>query len=409
MTKYEIKKVFSKKSSKIAIIILLFVMGITCFFAMDVEYVDENGHSQSGISEVAKLRAAQKEWAGLLDEDKIRSVIAENLKIENTPEALSQDVTQSNIAYGWKQGIDGIRDLLNRSYAKGFREYDYYRADSLTEDDAPYFYENRILLLKEWLYSDEAKYLYTEAEKEYLINQYTALETPFYYDYIVGWQQLFEYTPTIIMLTMLIVSYLVAGIFSNEFTWKSDALFFSSIYGRNKAVSAKVKAGFCIVTVIYFVAYLLYTGIVLLYLGADGFNLPVQVNAYSWKCFYNITNIQKYFVILFGGYIGCLFFSFLTMFVSAKTKSTVLAVTVPVILLFIPSFTSNIKSPVISKILGLLPDKMLDINIAFGYFNLYNIGGKIFGEVPVIITLYTILTIILIPALYYVYKRTQIN
>lgn len=408
MMRYEIKKVFVKTGSKIALVLLLAVMGITCFFATNVSYVDGEGNSRSGPTAVSKLRAAQKEWAGYLDEEKVREVIAENRRIQSTPEALSQNVTERNIAYGWKQGITGIRDLLNYSYAEGFREYDYYRADLLTEDDAVSFYENRTKLLREWL-EGEAKDQYSEKEKAYLIRQYESLETPFYYDYMTGWQQLFELSPTIIMLTMLILDYLVAGIFSNEFTWKADAVFFSSVYGRNKAVSAKIKAGFWIVTGVYFASFLLYTGIVLLYLGADGWNLPVQVSWTAWKCFYNITNWQKYLLIGIGGYVGCLFISFLSMLISAKTRSTVLAVMTPVILIFIPSFLSSIDSPLVNKIIGLLPDQLLQMQTALGYFNLYSVGGRVVGGAPVILVLYAVLTIAILPVLYQIYRRLQIN
>lgn len=373
MTKYEIKKVFAKAGSKIALALLLVVMGITCFFATNVSYVDEAGNSQGGPAAVSRLRAAQKEWAGYLDEEKIREVIVENRRICNTPEALSQNVTEQNIAYGWQQGIRDIRDLLNCFYRAGFREYDYYRADSLTEEDAASFYENRTKLLREWL-EGEAKDQYSETEKAYLIRQYEKMETPLYYDYMTGWRQLFELSPTIIMLTMLILGYLVAGIFSNEFTWKADSVLFSSVYGRNRAVSAKIRAGFWIVTGVYVTSFLLYTGIVLLYLGADGWNLPIQVNWTAWKCFYNITNWQKYLLIAVGGYVGCLFIAFLTMLISAKTRSTVLAVMTPVILIFIPSFISNIDSPVVNKIIGLLPDQLLQIQTALDYFNLYAVG-----------------------------------
>lgn len=408
MMRYEIKKVFVKTGSKIALVLLLAVMGITCFFATNVSYVDGEGNSRSGPAAVSKLRAAQKEWAGYLDEEKVREVIAENRRIQSTPEALSQNVTERNIAYGWKQGITGIRDLLNYSYAEGFREYDYYRADLLTEDDAVSFYENRTKLLREWL-EGEAKDQYSEKEKAYLIRQYESLETPFYYDYMTGWQQLFELSPTIIMLTMLILGYLVAGIFSNEFTWKADAVFFSSVYGRNKAVSAKIKAGFWIVTGVYFASFLLYTGIVLLYLGADGWNLPVQVSWTAWKCFYNITNWQKYLLIGIGGYVGCLFISFLSMLISAKTRSTVLAVMTLVILIFIPSFLSSIDSPLVNKIIGLLPDQLLQMQTALGYFNLYSVGGRVVGGAPVILVLYAVLTIAILPVLYQIYRRLQIN
>lgn len=122
MTRYEVKKVFAKTSSKIAVMLLLFVMGITCFFALDITYVDENGSTREGLAAVSGLKAAQKEWAGCLDEEKIRKVIAENRRIQNTPEALAQDITQKEIAYSWGQGIKEIRNLLNCAYAKGLRE-----------------------------------------------------------------------------------------------------------------------------------------------------------------------------------------------------------------------------------------------------------------------------------------------
>ena len=183
MMRYEVKKVFSRTSSKIAVLVLFLVMDITCFFALDVSYVDEEGNTQRGLDAVSKLKAAQKEWAGELDEKKISQVIAENRRIRNSPEALAQDITQNEIAYSRGQGIKEIRELLNCAYAKGFREYDYYRADSLTEEMAADFYKNRTALLKEWL-EGEAKDQFSDKEKQYLIERYESLKTPFYYDYM---------------------------------------------------------------------------------------------------------------------------------------------------------------------------------------------------------------------------------
>ena len=255
----------------------------------------------------------------------------------------------------------------------------------------------------------EAKDQFSEAQKEYLIQQYESIQTPWYYDYMKGWTQLFEFAPTVIMITMLILGYLVAGIFSNEFTWKADAVYFSSMYGRNRATAAKIKAGFCVVTIIYWVVILIYTGIVILYLGADGLTCPLQADRSGWKSFYNISVGQKYLLIVLGGYIGCLFISFLCMLVSAKTKSAVVAAMVPVILIFIPSFLGNINSPVVNKILGLLPDQLLQIGMVTTYFNLYTVGGKVFGSLPVLFTLYTVLMVLLVPLMYREYGRKQIG
>lgn len=408
MFKYEIKKVFSKRSNKIAILLLLVIVGITCLFAMDVSFVNENGETKKGYAAVRQLRDAQKEWAGMLDEEKLRQVIEENNRINATPEANSNNITESEIAYSQKQGINEIRYLLNNSYAEEFRSYDYYRADSLSPEDVGAFYENRITLLQNWL-SDDAKDQFSDKEKEYLIKQYESLPTPFFYDYTKGWLQALKYSPTVIMLVTLILGFLVTGIFSNEFSWKSDAIFFTAAYGRNKAVITKIKAGFAIVTAVYWAAILLYSGVVLSYLGIDGSVCPIQASSFGWKCLYNIQIWQAYLLTVVGGYIGCLFISFLTMFLSAKTKSAVLAVMLPFVLVFIPSFLGNIKSPLINKMLGLLPDRLLQVSTAITYFDLYEIGNKVMGAVPILLTLYGILAILLLPIVYQEYRGKQIN
>ena len=403
---YEIKKVFTGTKSRAALLLLTLIIGVLCWFAMNVAYVNETGEKETGPWAVARLRAAQKEWSGYLDEEKIRQVIAENKRICATPEAMSPDYRVTNIAYGWTQGIMEIRSLLNFSYAEEFRHYDYYLADSLAESQAGAFYANRTRLLQEWLEGD-AKEQFSDNEKTWLIRQYETLDTPFYYDYMKGWVQLFQFSPTIIMITMLFLGYLVGGIFSSEFAWRADAVFYTSFYGRNRAVLAKVKAGVGIVTGIYWAAVLLYSGVVLGYLGVDGWNCPVQADFTGWKCFYHITVWQKYLLTVTGGYIGCLFMSGLCMYVSARFRSAVLAVMVPFVLIFLPSFVGSIESPAVSKILGLLPDRLLQVGTAMGYFDLYTLGGKVTGAVPVLLVMYGILAMVLLPAVYYTGKRTE--
>lgn len=404
MMKYEIKKVFSRTGGKVSIVLLVFILLLTCYFATSVSYTNENGEQESGYKAARTLRLAKKEWAGPLDEAKLRAVITENMRINALPEAQAKDVVSSNITYGRKQGFDDIRALLNCSFADGFREYDYYRADSLSIDQLENFYQNRITLLQDWL-NGEAKDQFSESEKSYLLAQYEALETPFYYDYSDGWQQLFEFSPTIIMITLLILGYLVSSIFSSEFSLKADSVFYSSVYGRNKAVTAKIKAGVCITTVFYFINMLLYTAVVLLYLGADSAGNPVQISWTNWKTFYNLTFGQKYLLIAAGGYVGCLFISLLTMFVSAKTKSGVLAVMVPFIIIFLPSFAGGIKSSVVGKVLGLLPDRLLQTGTALNYFDLYSFGQKVVGAVPILFVVYGVLAAALLPVIYQVYKK----
>lgn len=151
MLKYELKKVFSRTANRIALFLLLALICFTWYFALGVSWIDEKGDSHSGPAAAAQLRTAQKEWAGYLDEETLRRVIAENLRIESMPEAQSDNLRDSEITYGRKQGIMEIRELLNCAFAEELRSYDYYRVDALTPEDAVNFYENRVRLLEEWL------------------------------------------------------------------------------------------------------------------------------------------------------------------------------------------------------------------------------------------------------------------
>ena len=404
MGKFEIKKVFLRRGNQIAVALLAVLLCVVCFFAGNISYVNESGETETGFQAVKKLREEQKKWSGPLDEAKIRKVIEENNKISQTPEAKSEDFQENDKAFHKKQGFQEIRNLLNYAYAEGFRDYNYFRADSLKPEDASKFYENRIVLLKEWL-SGEGKALFSETEKEYLIKKYESLQTPFFYDYVEGWKQLFLYFPTILMILMLVLGYLISGIFAREFQWKADSILFSSMYGKNKAVSAKVKACFYIVTGIYWCTVLLYTGAVLLYLGADGAFCPIQANSSGWKSFYEMTNMEKYILCAVGGYLGCLFISFLTMLVSGKTKSSVAAVVLPFVLLFLPSFLSNINHPAAAGILGLLPDRLLQLAQGTANFTLYEIGGKVLDGIFLLFPVYSVFCALLLPVLKRMYRK----
>ena len=106
------------------------------------------------------------------------------------------------------------------------------------------------------------------------------------------------------MLIMLVSAFLVSGIISNEFSWKSDSIFFSTKYGRDRGTRAKIMAGFIVVSVIYFIVISLYSLVVLGCLGSQGGNVMIQTGFWHWKSFYNITYMQLYLLTVVAGYIG---------------------------------------------------------------------------------------------------------
>ena len=409
MLLFEVKKVLSKPLNKAALLILAAVLIIGSFLTIrDVKYIDADGNSSTGISAARHLQEEKNQWEGYLTEDVLKSVIQENTAVSTSPEAQSDDIQENNKATAMGQGISDIRELINLAFGE-INNYDYYRINSVSEDEVGNLYEQRIAGLKNYLNRDDVTEAFSEDEKEWLINKYESLDTPLYYEYADGWKALLDsqYLPTLMMITVLIIGFLVSGIFSDEFTWKADSIFFSAKLGRGKAVLSKMGAGFLITTVLYWSVVLLFGLIVLAVLGFGGGECAVQTGLSNWNSIYNITYFQDYLLTTFGGYIGSLFIVTLAMLVSAKTHSTVFAITIPFILTCIPPFVGRLEA--FARIMTLFPDQLLSINKNLEDFSLYHIGGNIFGGVTVIIPLYLILFCLVFPILFIVYRRTQIK
>lgn len=408
--RFELTKMLRKTGSKIALLILAGVLILSCYLTVDVYWVNEQGVKEYGHAAVMKLRSAQKEWAGPLDEEKLSKALAEIHRIRSTPEAQSKDFSQNDIAYSWMQGFRAIRNLLTYSFASDFSSFDFYRAESVRVSELGNFYSNRTRLLKDWLNdkTGPAYYRFSTAEKEFLIRQYEAMDTPLQLDYMQGWLQLTQRLPMLIALCAIVLGYMVSGIFADEFRYHTDALLFTTIRGRKTAVWNKIKAGLLLVSAVYWAGISLYTLFTLIYFGADGANCYIQTDLSGWKSFYNITNLQRYALMVLLGYVGNLFFALLTMWISAKSKSAVFAVTVPFILIFMPSILENLDSLLITKLTSILPDRLLRIGEVLRYFDLLEISGKVIGAIPAIAVLYTVLTILLVPICYRQFSRTQV-
>ena len=415
MVRYEIKKVLDRPSGRIALLLFACVIVLSCWLSaaggsLGIIWVNEQGEDETGMAGYRKLREAQNEWEGYLDEEHLADIIRELNRIAATPEAQSDDYRQNDIAYSWKLAVMPVRDMLNEYYGANFTDFNWYLADTLSPSAAGDFYFNRVKLLKEYLYDETSTISdqLSEREKQYVIGQYEELETPIYYEYKQGWYMLLEESGYIMLLGVLIMGYLVAGIFSNEFKWKSDAVYFSTAYGRNKAIAAKIKAGFLLVTVLYWGSVLIFTLFTLCYCGFDGGNCPIQFD-YLWSM-YNLTYAQAYLLYAVSSYIGMLFIAFLVMWVSAKTKSAVFAVTIPFILVFVPNFLENSTfAESLTKILGLLPDNLLDVTQRLSEFSVYDLGFTVTGSWPLLFVLYTVLTVVLVPVMYREFRRKQIS
>lgn len=402
MLRYEMKKIFSRPVNKILIIALIAISLTAGFLAVrDVWYITEDGHI-SGMKAANQLKEAKEEWSGLLTEDVLRKAVEANRVLNaNVPE---DDIDAQDEAFRKKQGFADIRDMISLAFSE-FSNYDYYRADSVSSEEVSDFYNRRISNLKDWL--DAGGGDFSETERKFLVGQFEETHTPFYYEYADGWMALLDsqYMPILTIIVTVIIGFLVSGIFSGEFRFRADSIFFSSKLGRSRAVFAKIGAGVFTVTIVYWGAILLYSAVVLCSLGFGGSACEVQID--TWRSIYNLTFLQDYFLTVIGGYIGCLFISALAMLVSALSRSMAIAVTIPFVLSCIPMFLGRISF--LERIMALFPDQLLQISMNLDNMKLYEIGGKVMGHISVIVPLYLVLLVIVIPVLYYIYKMTEVK
>ena len=62
----------------------------------------------------------------------------------------------------------------------------------------------------------------------------------------------------------------------------------------------------------------------------------------------------------------------------------------------------------LSEVLGLLPDQLLQICTAIKMFNLYEVGGNVVGSIWILFTIYPVLLFALLPVIYKIYRKHQV-
>ncbi len=411
LIRYELKKIYTKRANQIVLLLLYVLIAYTCGSALrQVEWVDGQGNWTTGHAAAVKLREASRDWSGPLDQQLLEKAVAELGERYDAAEIDAQS-QESNWSLRYKlQGMQEIGDLLCLSFANDYSSFEE-MVENISPQEISRFYENRIKDRKAWLYEDDTSwgyYNYSQAEKQYILGKVEAMPTPLETGYHEGWVQAIEHFPTLLKYGLILLSFVLAGIFSDEFTWKTHTVYYNTLHGRTRATAIKVGLGFGITTLFYWLCVGIYSLIVFGNLGSDGGACLLQSHPGFWAIRENLNFRQIYLLSIGAGYLGYLFIGFLVLWISAKAKSPVLAVLIPSLLLLLPGYLWNFYSPTMRRIIGILPDKLLDMGEAIQYLYLYTIGGRVMTAVPILVTIYPCLTILLISLCYREYRHKQI-
>lgn len=320
LIKFEYKKIFQKKSSWIALIVVYFVI-LLGGILMEIGSIEAAGETVS--SDYEDMRAQKREELSYTGEYLDENLFAE---AKDAYSHLSIDyVTNAwdNVA-DWEEYCTYARPY--QSVAGIFSQ----TGMDFSSSDVSRFYEYRKMAMQN-TYQEE-KLSEEEINRHFKWDAQT--KKPFVYSYTKGYQRFAALQYTNIIFIAFAVAVCVSGIFSGEYASGVDALILSAKYGKTKEAAAKIFTG---IGLAFFVA-LLYEGscfleVGLLY-GFEGADAPIQLRMVLSS--YPLTMLQYCLSLLALGILAVCVVAGFTMFCSAKMKSTFPVIILSFILIFVP-------------------------------------------------------------------------
>ncbi len=393
MLKLELKRIFSKKINVVAIG-LAFVLAIifSGFAVTSNRYVDEKGNVDTGIMATRKLTDNKSSWKGSLTEEKLEKVIAQY------QEAMTQSIEEQDATYGTSmQPTDDIRNFMV-SVLTPDADYDESILNQLSNQDIKNFY----MTYQENMQKMAGTYGKTDLQIAYLEKKYRQISLPVQYEAYGSWDTMIMYAETYAIILAIILGFICAGIFADDFMIKADAVFYASKYGRTKAAKTKIAAGMFTTTIVYWLGMALLSVLCFAIMGTSGMQTPYQLSqAYS---IYMMTYGQYYLLTVVCGYIASMLAAALAMLVAAKMHTISLAVCIPFFLYCLLPFIGRALSGY-TEVFRLIPTILVNMEANVKIPLIYQIGNHVFSQVPLVMVIYSIVTFVLLPCTYKIFGR----
>ena len=142
------------------------------------------------------------------------------------------------------------------------------------------------------------------------------------------------YEGTVILLAL-------AGVFSQEHTFNTNALILSTKHGRMKLTTAKILAAIVFLTNVVLGAWLVNVVVNVLMAGGTGWSLPIQeLEGYSGSTY--LLNVWRYMIVQIGtNWFGCIVFGVFILCLSSVNRTILLTFFIGGISLLLPFLIRN--------------------------------------------------------------------
>lgn len=193
--------------------------------------------------------------------------------------------------------------------------------------------------LKEAKKNGDTGYEYNSMLKELdMLKKLDIKAKPYYFGF---WGDLNEMdsSKSVLIVLLLCLCLGLSGVFSEEYAKGVDALILSSKHGKKTIIRAKIISS-CIYSSSIALLFwgTVFISLILKYRSLEGFNVPVQLLRYYGGCPHNLNFFQLFAAKLSMSLIGTIAFSLLLLMCSSKINSTLKTFFAGFALVFIPSY-----------------------------------------------------------------------
>lgn len=389
MFRLEMKRIFSKKINRFALVTAMILAVIFAGFAVTSNrYVKEDGTVSTALTSARNLTASKNQWSGTLTPEVLVKAYTQNKESQT-----NYTVEELDRQYGTLlQPIDDIKTFLT-SVLTPESDYDESVLDQADETTIRNIYST----YQENMKQEAETCGHTPAQQKYLKNIYNKIKLPLQYEAYTSWDTMIMYAETYGIILAIIIGFICAGIFADDFQLKADAVFYATKYGRTKAIKTKILAALCTTTAIYWTGIALLSVLSFTIMGTSGIDTMYQLQEpYS---IYIMTFGQYYLLIIACGYIASLLAASLSMLTAATTRTISVAVGVPFFLYCVLPFISRALSQY-TAISNLLPSILTNTGNYSDAITIYQIGPFIIRQIPLVMILYTLIAIGVLPLIY---------
>lgn len=379
----EHKKLWRKMSTKISVFlcfiyVVIFgsILSFQWFsFGSSDDHTSAFGNNFDGYKMIKDSQEYSLEFGRELTEENLQQLVRDYQRMESAGMETELEKTDWTTIDSWL-GIlyPELRDTGNYKIM-----ISYVDPEKLTG-----FYERRQKAISDFLENNGQ----VGKEKEYLLQMGSDVKEPFRYEWTEGWSVLLGSVVADMGIVMaLFLAITLSSLFAGEWHDNTSSLVLSTRNGWKKIALAKICTGLSFT--VEFFAILMIGNVMsqIFFMGTVGWDMPIQVIKLISIAPMNMLQAELYeYACTFLGTIG---FAGVVMFISAKTRSNVLALLLSLAVVYGPVMIVEYLPYGVQKALDLIPlvGSAADIfrTNTFHFFGKYVWSPYLLITVPVLI------------------------